>query len=198
MGLLRNRRLRRRPLRQSSPSGDEWKLSHFQITDDNITTMRRYLAKPRDCVINSMELMNIVDSRTSAIMRILIGDIGITIDQALAILEFVYVRPFRKYHIEIKNLHILFDILNNDIIFPRTRAIFAALIYSNGDGHMITIGKSLNGELVYLDPQNPNTCDLNLFECKLSIFKYVTDIYMIEYTEPHSLNAAAPEPMTDI
>lgn len=185
-------------MRQSSPGGYEWKLSHFQITDDNIATMKRYLAKPKDCVINSMELLNIVDSRSSAIMRILVGDIGISIEQILAILEFVYVRPFRTFHIRIQNLNIIFDVLNNDNVFPRARATFAVVVFDTGDKHMITIGKSLSGELIYLDPQNPNTCNLNMFECKLSIFKNVTDIYMVEYTEPRTLDAAVPEPMTDI
>lgn len=198
MGLLRNRRMRRRPLRQSSPGGEVWRLSHFQMSDDNLVTMKRYLAKPRDCVINSMELMKIVDSRSSGIMRILAGDVGITLPQTLAILEFVYVRPFRHIHYKIENLHLMFDLINNDNVFPRSRAIFAALRYDDGDGHMITIGKSVKGELVYLDPQNPSMCDMNMFNCKLDIFRNVTDIYLIEYTEPHSLDATAPEPMTDI
>lgn len=197
MGLLRNRRLRRRFVRQSSPGVDEWRLSHFPMTDENLTTMKRYLAKPRDCVINSMELLNIVDSRVAAVMRVLVGDIGITIDQIILILGLVYIRPFRPIYIGMELIDRFFEFVNNDVIFPRSRAIFVALRYRDGDGHMITIGKSVKGELVYLDAQNPTMCDMNMYQCKESIFRNVVGFTIIEYTEPRTLEAAAPEPMTD-
>lgn len=200
MGSLRNRKLRNRVVKQRSPTDQQsWSLAHFPVTDDNINTIsQRFIKKPMDCVVNAMQVIGIVDSRSADIMRIFVGEKGIQENQIIAMFEYVYRRPFRFRKFDASEYQILFDGLNDDQIFPRSSAIFAGVVYLNGNRHVLIIGKNYQGELVYVDAQNPDLCNLNNIRCKASVFGDTSQIWIIETSALQTLTVEQkPEAMTD-
>jgi len=197
MGSLRNRKLKNR-IRQQTPQTQDWKLAFFSITDENINQVARLLSKPRDCVINAMELLKIVDNNAAAIMRILVGEQGIMENQIVDMFSFVFKRPFRISTLGISDVFAFLNFLNNDAVLPRSNAVFLGIRYNNGDGHVFIIGKTNQGFMIYLDPQNPNMCNLNDPGCIQTIFGNARSIITIEYSDYASLNVSQPVPMTDV
>ena len=66
-----------------------YEVAQFVLTDDAVGKFRRWVKKPRDCVINAMELLGILDSQNADIARILMGDIGAQIKQIEGIFSIV-------------------------------------------------------------------------------------------------------------
>lgn len=58
------------------------KLSQFPISDTNIDGFKRYVNRPNDCVINALQLMNVLDKTSGNIMRLsIVGYTGVSKEQ---------------------------------------------------------------------------------------------------------------------
>lgn len=185
MGILRNKRLKKKIIRQRSPK-PQYILPYFPITDDNLYQFRKFVQVPRDCVINAMQLVRIVDERAADIMRILVGDKGVTPDQIIQIFQYTF---RKKYIFNLVEVPELLKMLENDLYFPRLTSIFVGIENNLDDGsinkHMIIIGKNIGGQSINIDPQNPTLCNLNLPECQNAVFGKNPKVFLImEVVEP--------------
>lgn len=185
MGILRNKRLKKKIIRQRSPK-TQYILPYFPITDDNLYQFRKFVQVPRDCVINAMQLVKIVDERAADIMRILVGDKGVTPDQIIQIFQYTF---RKKYIFNLVEVPELLKMLENDLYFPRSTSIFVGienkLDDGSIDGHMILFGKNIGGQTINIDPQNPTLCNLNLPECQNAVFGKNSKVFLImEVVEP--------------
>jgi hypothetical protein len=138
----------------------------FKITDDAIKKFRRWVKKPRDCVINAMELLNILDDENADICRIMVGDTGLKVGQIEDIFSLLNPnfqwRFFRFTKIETLSQFTV-DELKPD------HAIFCG--YIGQEGHVFLIAKTSDGKIVYIDPQVNEICPLEQSSC----VKYIND-----------------------
>ena len=127
-------------------------LSQFKISDENIMNFRRHIQSPMDCVINALQLMGILDTLSGNILRIsCVGSTG-----------------FEKYQIE--KIFILYTGVNFEFKSTKDFDEFAKMIetlllpgnvvFAGYTGHVFIIGRYLNGQLVYIDPQLNTICDI--------------------------------------
>jgi hypothetical protein len=132
----------------------------FPINDDSIVKFGRWVKKPRDCVINAMELIGLLSPMAADIMRILVGDKGITTQQLEDI--FKYTNPRYDWNFYgFTNIQSLSSITINDL--APGYALFCG--YSGNDDHVFLIAKSLSGDLIYIDPQMGALCPLKSRIC---------------------------------
>ena len=138
-----------------------YNVSNFNITDDAIASFRRFIKKPRDCVINAMELINLIDKYTADMCRIMVGDIGLTAEQIEGIFKLIY--PTHNWNFyQYTNIISLDKISQTEL--KRGTAIFCG--YSGPKGtHVFLIAKKLSGEVYYLDPQLDLICPLTDPRC---------------------------------
>lgn len=153
-------------------------VAFFPITDEDILTMQRFLPRPRDCVINAMELLKIIDSNSAAIMRILVGDLGVFIPQIEGIFTYTYRRPFNFETHPISDFQVLINITNDLSV---SNVIFVGVTYPTGPGHVFLIGKNTSGQLIQIDPQNPTLCDLSSEFCSRSVFGNAVSFGVLKY-----------------
>jgi len=120
-------------------------LSQFKISDENIMNFKRYLKSPMDCVINALQLMGVLDTISSNMLRIsCVGTSGFEKEQIEKIFilyggvnfEFKSTKDFNEFASIIEN-----QLLPGNVVF------------AGYTGHVFIIGRYLNGQLVYIDPQ---------------------------------------------
>lgn len=152
-------------------------VSQFQISDENLMLFKRFVKKPMDCVINALELLFILEHNSADLMRIVVGDYGITIEQLEDI--FKYVNPqhrfrfFRYTNIETLSRFCQAELVPGHVIFCG---------YSMKDfKHAFLIGKKLDGSIMYIDPQPDAFCDLSSDECYEHI-KDAEEYYILQST----------------
>ena len=136
-------------------------VAQFKITDDAITKFRRWVKKPRDCVINAMELLGILNDQSADIARIMVGDQGLKVGQIEDI--FSLVEP--KFHwrfFRFTKLETLAQFTNQEL--KPAHAIFCG--YVGQEGHVFLIAKSASGRVMYVDPQINQLCPLDKSECE--------------------------------
>jgi hypothetical protein len=127
---------------------------YIPISNNNIDSFSRPVDYPKDCVINALLIIKLINNYHADIMRILIGDSGVSSDQMTAIFtwshEHKYIFEFKYYD----NINKIENILNH---MPVGHCIFCGVLWIDGHyGHAIIVGKYLNGDIVVIDPQrNP-------------------------------------------
>lgn len=136
----------------------------FKITDDNLRNFSRRVVKPKDCVINALQVVGFVDEKPAELMRILVGDKGVEIDQIESIFNFFNPKfrfTFKKYDsadpIDVSNVQAEINKLPNGCV------LFCGLTWKNTrDSHVFILGRFTNGEYVVIDPQKQQAYqDLN-------------------------------------
>ena len=137
-----------------------YEVAQFKITDDAITKFRRWIKKPRDCVINAMELLGILNQQNADIARILIGDIGAQIKQIEDIFEVVEPK-FNWNFYKFTNIQRLAHFTSNEL--KPEHAIFCG--YMGNEGHVFLITKGIDNKVYYIDPQVDAICNLDTKEC---------------------------------
>jgi len=137
-----------------------YEVAQFKLTDDSINKFRRWIKKPRDCVINAMELIGILDGQNADIARILIGDTGAQIKQIEDIFEVVEPRFKWKFY-KFTNIQTLAQFTSNELKPQNT--IFCG--YEGTEGHVFLIAKGNDGKVYYVDPQVDAICNLDTKEC---------------------------------
>jgi hypothetical protein len=169
-------------------------LFQHQITNENISQFQRYVHAPKDCVINAMHIIGLLDNFTSNLIRLTcVGKEGLEIDQIQKIFtlfsiingnahEFLFLeapaadgmshaKMFEKVVIErLKPEHILF-----------------CGYEKNGFKHVFLLGRYLDGRIMYIDPQVDGgvICDINNDKC----FSYISGAqkYYILHFNPKNL-----------
>lgn len=136
-------------------------VSQFHISDDNLLRFRRFVKKPMDCVINALEILHVLDQNSADLMRIVVGDTGLTIDNIQQIFKYMYPQ-FRFRFFKYTNLQTLGDFCKNEL--NPGHVLFCGYIMK-GFGHVFLIGKNLSGEVLYIDPQVDAYCDLSTNQC---------------------------------
>lgn len=161
----------------------KYSIAQFDMTDSQISKFKILVKKPKDCVINALQLIDMIDQKTADICRLLVGDIGITKDQienVLGYMEPVYKWNFYGY----SRIESLADISNN--VLQINKAMFCGF-----EGHVFLIAKDKNGNILHIDPQRTGKeiCKLNQDE-NMNIdnecLSYITNkrkYYVLQYTD---------------
>ncbi len=135
-------------------------VAQFRITDDSISKFRRWIKKPRDCVINAMELLGILTDKNADIARIMVGDQGITIEQIEQIFSLIEPK-FNWRFFRFTKLETLSHFTSQQL--KPLHSIFCG--YLGQDGHVFLIAKTINEKIMYIDPQINELCDLDQSSC---------------------------------
>ncbi len=115
-----------------------------------ISTFKRKMARPDDCVINALELLGILNPITADMMRIVMQPGGVdtnNIQKLFTLIDATNIWRFQPY-------------LLVDTFIDRVNLLKAGEIlfcgYDNSttaQGHVFLIGRMENGELYLIDPQ---------------------------------------------
>lgn len=138
----------------------------FKITDDAITKFRRWVKKPRDCVINAMELLSILDAQNADLCRIMVGDTGLKVKQIEDIFSLLD-QKFQWRFFRFTKLETLSQFTIDEL--KPAHAIFCG--YIGQEGHVFLIAKSVDGRILYVDPQVNELCQLDQSSC----IKYINN-----------------------
>jgi len=142
-----------------------YNIAQFFISNENITNFKRDVKKPRDCVINALELIGILQSSYADIMRIAVGDYGLDTSQIEQI--FYYVQSnFRWKFVRYTNIDTLVQfclqtLQPSHVIFCGYSMIVNGTIFK----HVFLIGKTNQLEIKYMDPQINAFCNLDEINC---------------------------------
>ena len=126
----------------------------FPITDQNLKNFTRRVIKPKDCVINALQLIGLVDAHHSELMRILVGETGVSLNQIEAIFNFFSkksIYTFKQYYSKDPNDVVKIQNIINDL--PQGTCLFAGLKSKKGNKHVFILGRYANGSYVVIDPQ---------------------------------------------
>jgi hypothetical protein len=142
----------------------------YKIGDKNLkefkSTIKAELT-PMDCFINALQLIGIFDIFTSNVLRIsCTGKYGVTEEQ----IEMIFTL-YHGYKFENTPYFEFMNIGNYDYWHPIVggslqpgEVMLVGWKESTG-AHTFLVGKHLNGDVVYLDPQIPTNCSLKLQDC---------------------------------
>lgn len=132
-------------------------ISEFKISDDNIMKFFKYVQKQRDCVINALQLIGILDVLNADLMRIAVGDVGLSSQQIVdtfnrvvptkqwRFLRYTNIRDLAQFtSVNMKPGHVIFCGFEDAI-----------------SKHVFLIGKTMIGNVLYIDPQINTICDLD-------------------------------------
>jgi hypothetical protein len=151
----------------------------FPITNDNLTNFTRMFQKPKDCVINAFQILGLVDARSAEIMRIAVGETGLSEGQIEQVFNFVLKSRYK--FVEDTDRSKLNDYVINTL--KPGHVVFFGMKYSTEfaiERHVFLIGKYLDGRLVYIDPQSAvSGCILNEAECYNKVFGNVISYYIL-------------------
>ena len=139
-------------------------MASFSITDQSLASFQRVFPIPGDCVISALQLVGVIDAQAADIMRIATIAGSTWNDPEQIELVFVY-RTMRNFlYSESDNYHQFVDIIQREL--PRGSVVFAGYEAQNGQRHAFLIGRQLDGQIVYIDPQtNPSFCPLSDPRC---------------------------------
>ena len=136
-------------------------IAEFPISDENITKFRRWVKKPNDCVINALEVIGALDQLNADLMRIVVGDIGINIDQIHDLFKLL-LSEYNWRFIRYTNMDSIVEFVNNTM--SKGFVIFCGYAtYQNS--HVFLIWKRHDDSKLYIDPQIPIICDLTEVPC---------------------------------
>jgi hypothetical protein len=140
-------------------------LSIIPIADENINKFNRVIQSPADCVINSLQILGVITSLSANIMRISsAGKYGFTKNE----IEKIFIL-ITGYNNEFKATHSSQDFFEYIESIPPGNAVFCG--YEGNAWHVYLIGRTINGSILYIDPQLGVICNLNSEQCK----RYITN-----------------------
>jgi len=128
-------------------------LSQFSINDGHFIKFNRILIHNNDCVINALQLIGIFDSVRSNIIRVLCSNIiGFSIDQ----IEKVFVIASNyKHKYKFKYTSCYNEYISTIIQYLQVGNV----VFSGYSGHVYLIGKTIDGTIIYIDPQTGEITD---------------------------------------
>jgi len=136
-------------------------LALFPVTDVNINNFKRHFLSPKDCVINALQIIGIIEEIPANLMRISsIGYTGFTKEQIE--IMFIYLTGRNHDFVETTNREAWTDVITR--LLPPGNVVFAGY-----EGHVFLIGKDLENKIMYIDPQtNPPLCYTHIVDCPIN------------------------------
>lgn len=139
----------------------EYMLTQFRINDAQIQSFRRNVLSPKDCVINAMQIIGMLDIYTANLMRItLVGQHGIDQSQIEKIFILYY-----GYTFKFDPITSFQDVSNTISCLQVGHVAFAGYQDVNGAKHVFLIGRKTDGHFYYIDPQINKICNLADPQC---------------------------------
>lgn len=127
-------------------------LRTFKIDDGHLTKFERHFSSEKDCAINALQLIDCIDAKVAALMRLLMGKVGleqVQIEQVFTMMNnYKYVYKFKEYKCTCQEIKNVFD-----THLARGYVMFMGVEYKNGFKHVTVVGRHLDGTLVMIDPQ---------------------------------------------
>lgn len=157
-------------------------IASFSMQYFDINEFGRTKPKPRDCVINAMELLQLMDKRSADLMRIMVGDRGIFEGQLVDCFNLVYEEDNVSFQFQsYSNPDTLIKYVKEDL--GPNNVIFCGY----DDKHVFLIGKGLDGNIYLIDPQLnlPNQmCNMTVGEFKDQCWQFISNkgkYHMLKY-----------------
>jgi len=152
----------------------ERNLSQFTMTDERIQNFKRFVKSPRDCFINAMQLMGMIDTTAANILRIsFAGELGFKKEQIELIFTLKTSKPFKFYQMNYEKF--------SDTIKNKLEA--GNVVFAGYTGHVFLIGKTYNGDILYIDPQTEvGICNLSDEKCE-KIIQNKDDYFLMYHTD---------------
>lgn len=152
----------------------ERNLSQFTMTDERIQSFKRFIKSPRDCFINAMQLMGMIDIFSANVLRIsFAGELGFKKEQIELIFTLKTSKPFKFYQM---NYEKFYDTIKNNLEAGK-------VVFAGYTGHVFLIGKTHNGDIVYIDPQTEiGICNLSDENCE-KLIQNKGDYFLMYHTE---------------
>lgn len=164
-----------RKLKSTEPPLKKIKLhSHlrtFAINDKNLTRFERDFPSEQDCVVNALQLVDCIDRKVAAILRLLVGKVGLEQKQIEQIFELMnngdYEYMFQEYRFTCDEIKHLFD----TYLKPGHVMLMGVEYAKTGFKHVTVVGRHLDNTLVLIDPQLQSTLKLELESIVIDDFK---------------------------
>jgi len=152
----------------------ERNLSQFTMTDERIQNFKRFVKSPRDCFINAMQLMGMIDTTAANILRIsFAGELGFKKEQIELIFTLKTSKPFKFYQMNYEKF--------SDTIKNKLEA--GNVVFAGYTGHVFLIGKTYNGDILYIDPQTEvGICNLSDENCE-KLIQNKSDYFLMYHTD---------------
>lgn len=137
-------------------------LSQFVISDYNIQNFSRHFSSPMDCFINALQLYGAIDEMCANLMRISgVGRKGFSKEELEII--FMYITGYNYDFKTTTNYDDFVKQIENNIL--PGHAVFSGYqdIYEGKSiSHVFIIAKTSDNKIVYIDPQIPIICDVEM------------------------------------
>jgi len=149
-------------------------LSQFTMTDEKIQNFKRFVKAPSDCFINAMQLMGMIDNTAANILRIsYAGEIGFEKEQIELIFTLKTSKSFKFYKMD-------YEIFSNTI---KDKLKAGHVVFAGFTGHVFLIGKTYNGDILYIDPHTEvGICNLSDENCE-KIIQNRDNYYLMYHTD---------------
>jgi hypothetical protein len=150
-------------------------LSQYRITDEHINEFKSFVKAPNDCVINALQIMGMIDGFTGNMLRIsVIGQqTGFTKKQIELIFTLRTGKPFRYHPMNYET----FSKTIKEKLMP------GHIVFAGYTGHAFLIGRTLDGNLFYIDPQSEvGICNLADINCE-ELIKHQEEYFLLYHTE---------------
>jgi len=132
-----------------------WKTVHFPVhATEEFDRFKRRVIRPADCVINALQILRIVYTKAADIMRIMVGEDGLSAKHIESIFDFVY--PSRQHHFrEVADYEFIEHLREMEYV-ENPSVVFAGIQFNTGEGHVFIIERSsMGGHYKIIDPQRP-------------------------------------------
>jgi hypothetical protein len=128
----------------------------FDIKNEDLDTFHRLVRKPKDFAINALQLLHVLDQKCADLLRITVGDIGITENQFLDILAYRYQNyRFKFYPITLYDL----------ILLARDYLEINKTILCSTTNHIFFLAKNYLHQIFYIDPTLQIYCNITEQSC---------------------------------
>lgn len=157
-------------------------ISVFPITSDSLNKFRRWVKKPRDCVINALEVIGVLDQTNADLMRIAVGDMGLVPEQIAGIFEYMSELAGTRFSYRFFRYTDINTLSNVCAHMPINSVIFCGY-NKNNFKHVFLIGKNSVNDLVYIDAQYGKLCSLKSDPHCFDIINNAQEYYILQYAD---------------
>jgi hypothetical protein len=132
-------------------------VSEFKISDENLMKFFKLVDKPNDCVINALQIIGILDRLNADLMRVAVGDIGLIDTQIKDIFKVVV--PSKQWRfLRYTNVK---DLAEFTSLYMKPGHVIFCGYEEHKINHVFLVGKTMSGNVLYIDPQEKVVCDLD-------------------------------------
>lgn len=149
-------------------------ISEFKISDEDLMKFFKLVNKRNDCVINALQLIGILDRLNADLMRIAVGDIGLNADQIRDTFSLVVPTKAWRFlrYTDVK------DLASFTQFYMKPGHVIFCGFEDEYTKHVFLVGKTMSGNVLYIDPQINLICDLDS-QCR-SIIENKKGYYILQ------------------